>query len=65
MVPAAAKTLEATLPFVHRANIQKHTRLLRTVLTEHERAFIQQRLHEERGALADLQKSTFAASNCG
>ena len=65
MVPASANALEVSLPFVHRENIHKYTRLLRTVLTEHERAFIQQRLNEERCALADLQRSTYAASNCG
>ena len=63
MLPASSKTSEISLSFVHRANIQKYTRLLRTVLTEQERAFIQQRLREERRALVDIQKSTYTPLN--
>lgn len=65
MMQVTSKTSETTLSFVHRANIHKYTKLLQTVLTEHERAFIRRRLHEERRALADLYRSTDAVSNCG
>ena len=43
--------IEISMPFVHRANIEKYARLLKTHLTEVERAFIRQRLEEERRAL--------------
>jgi len=56
MVPASAKASETSRSFVHRTNIQKYTRLLQTVLTEHERTFIQRRLDEEQDALANLQR---------
>ena len=42
---------ETSMPFVHRANIEKYERLLKTHLTDVERAFIWQRLEEERRAL--------------
>jgi hypothetical protein len=38
--------------FAHRSNIERYERLLQTHLTDHERAFIQRRLDEERRALA-------------
>jgi hypothetical protein len=63
MVPASSKSSEISLSFVQRANIQKYTRLLRTVLTEQERAFVQQRLCEEQRALVNIQKSPFAPLN--
>jgi hypothetical protein len=40
--------------FAHRANIQRYEKLLRTRLTDHERAFIERRIDEERQALARL-----------
>ena len=65
MVPASAKAIGTSLSFVHRANIERYRKLLQTVLTEHERAFIQRRLDEEQDALASLQKPAYAISNCG
>jgi len=58
MITVSAKTSETSLSFVHQANIGKYMRLLRTALTERERAFIQRRLDEERRALFDLHRST-------
>jgi hypothetical protein len=43
--------IEASLTFVHRANIQRYKKLLGTHLTDDERMFIQQRLAEEETAL--------------
>ena len=44
----------------HRANIERYERLLQTQLTDHERAFIQRRLDEERRALALLYATDVA-----
>jgi hypothetical protein len=48
---------EASFLFAHRANIEKYEKLLQTYLTDHERAFIQRRLKEERQAIARLAKA--------
>jgi hypothetical protein len=42
---------EAALLFAHRANVERYERLLRTHLTDLERAFIQRRLAEEQDAV--------------
>jgi hypothetical protein len=44
---------------VHRKNIDRYVRLLRTRLTELERGYIERRLYEERSALDLLFKETF------
>ncbi len=44
--------VNALSSFVHRENIKRYKRLLKTSLTVIERAFIQQRLSEEKEALA-------------
>ncbi len=46
--------LEASRSFAHRTNIERYKKLLQTFLTEHERAFVQRRLDEERRAQAQL-----------
>jgi hypothetical protein len=46
--------MEQSFDFAHRSNIERYKKLLQTHLTEHERAFIQRRLDEERRALALL-----------
>ena len=48
-----SETEDSTL-FAHRANIERYERILRTALTAHERAFVKQRLAEERAALDQL-----------
>jgi hypothetical protein len=51
--------LDAILISAHRGNMRRYQRLLRTHLTELERAFVLRRLDEEKSALRDLlQKST-------
>ena len=44
---------------MHRNNIARYRRLLKTKLTEYERQFIERRLSEERSALERLAASTF------
>ena len=39
--------MESALLFAHRTNIERYQRLLRTSLTETERAFVELRLREE------------------
>lgn len=56
----ATSQIEQSLLFAHRSNIERYERLLQTHLTDHERAFIQRRLDEERRAL-DLLYATDAA----
>lgn len=46
--------LQESLLFAHRANIDRYRRLLRTHLTDHERAFIKRRLAEEERALLEI-----------
>ena len=48
----AASQMDQSFLFAHRSNIERYERLLQTHLTDHERAFIQRRLDEERRALA-------------
>jgi len=43
----------------HRNNIHRYRRLLRTRLTDTERAFIMRRLDEEQSALEELSSETF------
>lgn len=45
--------------FARRANIERYERLLKTPLTDYERAFIERRVKEERDALAELEGSSF------
>ena len=52
--------LKAAMSFAHRANIERYERLLRTTLTDHERAFIQRRLEEEQRVLTQLSQSDVA-----
>jgi len=52
--------VEASFLFAHRANIERYERLLQTYLTDHERAFIERRLQEERQAIAQLAESAAA-----
>lgn len=52
--------MEQSFDFAHRSNIERYKRLLQTHLTEHERAFIQRRLEEERRALALLNATNVA-----
>ena len=40
--------------FAHRSNIERYEKLLQTHLTDHERAYVQRRLDEERRALTRL-----------
>lgn len=47
-------TVSQMQEFAHRANIERYKRILQTSLTDHERAFIQKRLAEERSSLAEL-----------
>ncbi len=53
--------LEETLARLrgHRNNIHRYRRLLRTRLTDTERAFIARRLDEEQAALKKLSSETF------
>jgi hypothetical protein len=48
-----------TLLRMHRNNISRYRRLLKTKLTECERQFIERRLSEERSAMERLAASTF------
>ena len=41
--------------FAHRMNIERYEKLLKSYLTDHERAFVQRRLEEERQLLLNLQ----------
>jgi LEA14-like dessication related protein len=52
--------MEQSFDFAHRSNIERYKKLLQTHLTEHERAFIQRRLDEERRALALLNATHVA-----
>ena len=56
----ATPQMEQSFLFAHRANIERYERLLQTHLTDHERAFIQRRLDEERRALALLYATDVA-----
>lgn len=56
----ATSQMEQPFLFAHRSNIERYERLLQTHLTDHERAFIQRRLDEERGALALLYATDVA-----
>ena len=56
----ATSQMEQSFLFAHRANIERYERLLQTQLTDHERAFIQRRLDEERRALALLYATDVA-----
>src|SRR5262245_58341844 len=47
-------TVSQMQEFARRANIERYKRILQTSLTDHERAFIQKRLAEERSSLAEL-----------
>lgn len=42
--------------FAHEANIERYRRLLRTYLTDTERAFVERRLAEEQSALQQLTR---------
>ena len=52
--------VEASFLFAYRANIERYEKLLQTYLTDHERAFIERRLHEEQQAIAQLTESAAA-----
>ena len=52
--------MEQSFDFAHRSNIERYKRLLQTHLTQHERAFIQRRLDEERRALTLLNATHVA-----
>jgi hypothetical protein len=56
----ATSQMERSFLFAHRANIERYERLLQTHLTDHERAFIQRRLDEERRALVLLYATDVA-----
>jgi hypothetical protein len=47
---------------MHRNNIARYRRLLKTKLTEYERQFIEMRLSEERSAMETVTASTFPLS---
>ena len=46
-----ASDLEATLHWVHRTNIERYRKILRTHLTAEERRFVERRLAEEQEAV--------------
>ena len=50
---------ELALLRCHRGNIDRYRRLIKTELTDLERAFIERRLSEEQGKLNALTASTF------
>jgi hypothetical protein len=50
-----ASDVETVEKFVHRANIAKYQRILRTYLTDEERRFVERRLKEE---INDLRESS-------
>jgi len=54
-----ASEIEASLAFVHRANIQRYKHLLKSELTNDERALIVSRIAEEESALHRLGNETF------
>ena len=49
-VYTSARKREADLLFAQRANVERYRRLLRTNLTETERAFVERRVAEEQAA---------------
>jgi len=54
-----ASEIEASLAFVHRANIQRYKHLLKNELTSDERAAIVNRIAEEETALRRLGSEPF------
>ena len=54
-----ASDLEANFRWVHRANIGRYRKILRTFLTAEERSFVERRLAEEEAA---LQRSSLGES---
>jgi hypothetical protein len=52
-----ASDYEATLLWVHQANIERYRKILRTYLTAEEIRFIERRLAEEQAALQQLTGS--------
>jgi hypothetical protein len=46
----------------HRGNIHRYRRLLATHLADHERAYIERRLSEERACMENLSQQTFPYS---
>ena len=52
-----ASDYEATLLWVHRANIERYRKILRAYLTAKESRFIERRLAEEQAALQQLTGS--------
>ena len=57
---SAVSKAQQSFSFAHRANIERYEKLLRGPLTDHERAYIERRLEEERLALAQLSASQVA-----
>jgi hypothetical protein len=47
---------ELTLRSVHQANIKRYCKILKTCLTDEERAFVESRLAEERSSLERLAR---------
>jgi hypothetical protein len=56
----ATSQMEQSFLFAHRSNIERYEKLLKTHLTDQERAFILRRLDEERRALALLYATQVA-----
>lgn len=48
--------LQNSLIYAHQTNIARYHRLLKTVLTDHEREFIERRLGEEKDALVEIAR---------
>ena len=64
--PGARTHREEITKFVHQASLEKYARLLKTHLTDTERAFVRRRIAEERTALAQLcHRSRLAESHVG
>lgn len=49
-----ASDLDSRLKFLHRENVNRYRRLLKTNLADHERNFIERRLSEKEETLLDI-----------